>query len=107
MLTQENYTISRADLKDTLRTLVQSQKKISAIRLVRSVTGWGLKESKDYVESDMEDTYPVGAKVQTTWGEKCIVQGVNPRTSGTQYWLVDERGEACTYSQSDIKSLAV
>jgi len=31
--------------------LLRAQRKIEAIRLVRQHTGWGLKESKDYVES--------------------------------------------------------
>lgn len=35
---------------DTLNALLKSGYKIQAVKLVRQLTGWGLKESKNYVE---------------------------------------------------------
>ncbi|MCB9760252.1 MAG: ribosomal protein L7/L12 [Alphaproteobacteria bacterium] len=35
------------------RDLLQQGRKIQAIKLVRAATGWGLKESKEYVERDL------------------------------------------------------
>ncbi len=40
-----------SDLNDQLRSLLQNNQKIDAIKLVRSKTGLGLKEAKDYVET--------------------------------------------------------
>ncbi|MBN1887567.1 MAG: ribosomal protein L7/L12 [Thermoflexales bacterium] len=37
--------------QDQVRELAARGEKIEAIKLVRQSTGWGLKESKDYVES--------------------------------------------------------
>lgn len=34
-----------------IRDLLAKNKKIEAVKLVREATGWGLKESKDYVEN--------------------------------------------------------
>lgn len=39
-----------ADTDQAIRVLIQQQKKIEAIKLVRERTGLGLKEAKDYVE---------------------------------------------------------
>ncbi|NEQ54179.1 MAG: hypothetical protein F6K11_29285, partial [Leptolyngbya sp. SIO3F4] len=39
-----------SDFNDQIRSLLQNSQKIAAIKLVRSKTGLGLKEAKDYVE---------------------------------------------------------
>ncbi|MGD1857324.1 MAG: ribosomal protein L7/L12 [Leptolyngbyaceae cyanobacterium] len=39
-----------SDANHLLQRLLQQNKKIEAIKLVRSKTGWGLKQSKEYVE---------------------------------------------------------
>ena len=41
----------RDDLKDELMKLVKENKKIKAIKKLRDVTGMGLKEAKDYIDS--------------------------------------------------------
>tara|TARA_S200002703_G_scaffold81816_1_gene70541 strand:- start:1464 stop:1820 length:357 start_codon:yes stop_codon:yes gene_type:complete len=40
----------RADLDADVRQLLRDRKKIPAIKLVRSVLGYGLREAKEYVE---------------------------------------------------------
>lgn len=37
-------------LDDEVRRLLDERRNIEAVKLVREVTGWGLKESKEYVE---------------------------------------------------------
>lgn len=43
------------DLPDEVAHLLQAKQKIEAVRRVREATGWGLKESKDYVDA-IQDT---------------------------------------------------
>ena len=44
--------VSNVDtFKRELSLMVQDNKKISAIKILRSVTGWDLKSSKDFVDS--------------------------------------------------------
>ncbi|MBE9066683.1 ribosomal protein L7/L12 [Leptolyngbya cf. ectocarpi LEGE 11479] len=43
----------KSNIQDQVRSLMQSNQNIAALKLVRSATGWGLKAAKDYVE-----TYP-------------------------------------------------
>lgn len=38
-------------LEDQVRALLDQNQKIEAIKLAHQVRGWGLKESKDYVDS--------------------------------------------------------
>jgi ribosomal protein L7/L12 len=38
-------------LEKQVRALIDQDQKIEAIKLVRRITGWGLKESKDYVDA--------------------------------------------------------
>ncbi|MFW9817859.1 MAG: ribosomal protein L7/L12 [Candidatus Thorarchaeota archaeon] len=37
-------------IEGKLQALLRENRKIEAVRLVREYTGWGLKESKDYVD---------------------------------------------------------
>jgi ribosomal protein L7/L12 len=39
-----------SSVMDEVRTLLLERRKIEAIRLVRSHTGWGLKESKEFID---------------------------------------------------------
>ena len=39
------------DLMEQIKTLLKQNKKIEAVKLVKSATGMGLKESKDFVEN--------------------------------------------------------
>ena len=39
------------ELARQARTLVDQDQKVEAIKLVRETTGWGLRESKDYVDA--------------------------------------------------------
>lgn len=41
-------------LEDQVRTLIEQNQKVEAIKLMLEATGWGLKESKEYVDS-LED----------------------------------------------------
>ncbi len=47
----QRYDLPTKELEAEVRQLIGAGKKISAIKRVRELTGWGLKESKDYVES--------------------------------------------------------
>jgi ribosomal protein L7/L12 len=38
-------------LKDQVLGLIDRNQKVEAIKLVREATGWGLRESKDYVDA--------------------------------------------------------
>lgn len=49
----EPSATEESDIQDQVRSLMQSNQKIAALKLVRSATGWSLKAAKDYVE-----TYP-------------------------------------------------
>jgi hypothetical protein len=40
-----------AGLEDQVRTLLAQGRKVEAVKRVRKTTGWGLKESKDYVDA--------------------------------------------------------
>lgn len=46
----EVATASAPELEQEVRGLLTQGKKIKAIKRVRELTGWGLKEAKDYVE---------------------------------------------------------
>lgn len=48
---EPNPAIDLGEMNVAARTLISQGKKIDAIKLVRELTGWGLKEAKDYVES--------------------------------------------------------
>lgn len=41
---------SRPELDDEIRELLSRRRRIEAVKLVKDRTGWGLKESKEYVE---------------------------------------------------------
>jgi hypothetical protein len=43
--------MSLEELEDQIRALIERNQKVEAIELVRETTGWGLRESKDYVDS--------------------------------------------------------
>ena len=45
-------------LQDQARALIDENQQIEAIRLVRETTGWGLKESKDYVDALVRAALP-------------------------------------------------
>lgn len=45
------YAPALEDLPDTVLALLEMDRKIEAVKVVREVTGWGLKESKDYVDT--------------------------------------------------------
>ena len=40
-----------SELKANLKNLVQKNQRIQAIKQLRTYTGWGLKQSKDYIDS--------------------------------------------------------
>ncbi|MEM9484414.1 MAG: ribosomal protein L7/L12 [Cyanobacteria bacterium P01_F01_bin.116] len=46
----EIESVEELDTKERITMLMQQNQKVQAIKLVRSATGWGLKESKEYVE---------------------------------------------------------
>lgn len=46
----EIESVEDLDTKERVTMLMQQNQKVQAIKLVRSATGWGLKESKEYVE---------------------------------------------------------
>lgn len=46
----EIKSVKDLDTKERVMMLMQQHQKIQAIKLVRTTTGWGLKESKEYVE---------------------------------------------------------
>ena len=46
---QRECRLSRAEVKKIAEEL-SSERKIGAIKALREATGWGLKESKDYID---------------------------------------------------------
>jgi len=42
------------ELEQQVRTLLAEGRKISAVKLVREATGWGLKRAKDFVDDVVE-----------------------------------------------------
>ena len=46
-----SITFLPADAEQEIRDILVDGKKIVAIKRVRTITGWGLKEAKDYVEA--------------------------------------------------------
>ena len=47
-------------MEGQLRALVAQGRKVEAVKRVREATGWGLKQSKDYVDSLSEVVQEVG-----------------------------------------------
>ena len=107
-LTADKYEISRESLKGFLSNLLDGRSgKIEAIKLLRACTGWGLKESKDYVESGMVDAYKAGDRVTIGYSnEEHRIESVLSHNGTTWYWLVDYAGNPCTYGARDITGLA-
>jgi len=106
-LTAAKYEISRESLKYLLQSTVDQGRKIEAIKLLRACTGWGLKESKDYVESGMVDAYKAGDRVTIGYSnEEHRIESVLSHNGTTWYWLVDYAGNPCTYGARDITGLA-
>jgi hypothetical protein len=106
-LDQDKYTLSREELKNVLRRMANDGRMIEAIKLVRAVTGWGLKESKDYVESGMYDEYGLGDRVTTrrTGEEVHTITSIVKNKGVLYYWLQDSAGNPCTYTDKDIVRL--
>lgn len=48
---QEHFSVSTEMLKRMVESVYEGGNKIRCIKMVREMTGWGLKESKDFVES--------------------------------------------------------
>ncbi len=48
---KEDANSADIDLMEQIKTFLKQNKKIEAVKLVKSVTGMGLKESKDFVEN--------------------------------------------------------
>lgn len=48
--TEAKQSVTDDELDDQIWSLMQNHKKIDAIKLVRAIKGWDLKEAKDYVE---------------------------------------------------------
>ena len=46
----ETFDIDRHNVNDRVRLFLKQHRKIDAIKLVRAVTNWSLKESKDYID---------------------------------------------------------
>ncbi|MEN8221658.1 MAG: ribosomal protein L7/L12 [Acidobacteriota bacterium] len=44
-----------SDQTEKIREELESQNKIQAIKMCREFTGWGLKESKDYVDKMVDE----------------------------------------------------
>ena len=44
--------------KEEIRQLMEANQKIAAIKVCREITGLGLKDAKDFVESDNYDEVP-------------------------------------------------
>lgn len=47
----EAKAVGSSKVEDRIRTLMQQNRKIDAIKLIRATTGWGLKQSKEYVDA--------------------------------------------------------
>lgn len=60
---QANWEPSPA-LDNDVRHLILANRKLEAIKLVREHTGWGLQQSKDYVEQRQERRSPSGLDPQ-------------------------------------------
>jgi len=50
LVTDIVYTNEELDLNTKVINFLQEEKKLYAIKAVRDVKGWGLKDSKDYVD---------------------------------------------------------
>jgi len=61
------------ELEGQVRALIAQGRKVEAVKRVRETTGWGLKESKDYVDALSEVVQEVGRN------DPC------PRGSGRKY----------------------
>lgn len=48
---EENLTVEQAMMNDVLAMAAQGEGKIQCIKYVRSVTGWGLKEAKEWCDA--------------------------------------------------------
>ncbi len=48
------------ELEDQVRALIAQGRKVEAVKRVRETTGWGLKQSKDYVDALSEVVQEVG-----------------------------------------------
>ena len=59
----ETKAADSSNVEDRIRTLMQQNRKLDAIKLIRSTTGWGLKQSKDYL-----DAFPYLAPLPITEG---------------------------------------
>lgn len=47
------------ELEVQVRALIAQGRKVEAVKRVRETTGWGLKESKDYVDALARSALPV------------------------------------------------
>ncbi len=53
----DTYVTTGPAWEDDVRALLAEGRTIEAIKLVREVTGWGLKEAKDYVDHQQRPGY--------------------------------------------------
>ena len=82
----DKVEVHRETLEDAAKALAAAGNKIAAIKLVRSYTGWGLVETKNYVENGFARLIAVGSRVQCG-GEKYIVKAIVPYYGGDKvYW---------------------
>lgn len=87
----EVFDIDLHDTNDRLRILLQEGRKIAAIKMVLNVTGWSLKDTKEYVDNyphvsllPVTQTGPVSEEIQRLLSKKqymAAVRLVQERTS--------------------------
>lgn len=80
----ESFDIDRHDINDRIRLLMQQHQKINAIKLVRTVTNWSLKESKDYIDQyphisslPIAESGPVSAEIQRLLSENKYMDAIH------------------------------
>ncbi|WP_202804158.1 ribosomal protein L7/L12 [Methylocystis sp. ATCC 49242] len=89
-----NADINPRIIIETVKVLTLAGHKITAIRLIRSITGWGLKESKDYIENNFVTPIRIGDIVIGLSSSCYKVLGTYDTPNGTSYlWVVDAEGD--------------
>ena len=82
-------------LEDQVHALIDQNQKVEAIKLVRETTGWGLRESKDYVDTLARAALPALSPADET----TLKQEV-PSSQPTMTLESREPGDSCARAVS-------
>lgn len=84
-----SLTLTREDAFELAKLQANSGRKIEAIKTVRAVTGWSLKETKEYVEGGFKSMAKVGDRVSYNNDYNTVVAAME--FNGKSYlWLTPE-----------------